>query len=123
MKKSFKSDMPTMDELNPALQFITPPTAQSGEQHQEAEIKPAAPHPERQPESHTATHQAQRATGTAEQPAHHTLHRKELKSRTVHILMQPSTYNSLKEYADQYGQSVNETINFILKEFLENGNK
>ena len=112
MKKSFKSDMPTMDELNPALQFITPPTAQSGEQHQEAEKKPAAPHPERQPESHTATHRAQRATGTAE-----------TKSRRVQLLIKPSIYDGIKEHASRNGQSVNDIINFILQEFLENGNK
>ena len=88
MKKSFKQ------QINPAMQFITP-----------------------QEEPGKATETPAKATDAPEGYKVNPLYI-ETKSRRLQLLVQPSLYERIKEKADAQGQSVNELIHTILEAWI-----
>lgn len=89
-KKTF-TDSLAVEDLNPALQFIS---------STEAVTKPE---PGKQ--------QTRFVFNTPE---------RETKSRRLQMLIKPSTYDRIKEKADAAGTSVNNYINALLEYYLEN---
>ena len=101
-KKTFASQLDA-EELNPAMQFISPPqTARAPVQAQEApaprvEIPPAARAPQ-PPEGYRLNPMFI-----------------EKKTRRLQLLLKPSVYDRVKELADREGVSVNEYISSVLE--------
>ena len=88
MKKSFKQ------QINPAMQFITP-----------------------QEEPGKATETPAKTTDAPEGYKVNPLYI-ETKSRRLQLLVQPSLYERIKEKSDAQGQSVNELIHTILEAWI-----
>lgn len=44
--------------------------------------------------------------------------KKERKSKRLNLLIYPSVYEACKREADEQGESINEIINFILKDYF-----
>jgi len=86
-KKSFKED------INPAMQFISPPSLEAGPEASEAGNPPA---------------------GHKANPLYI-----ETKSRRVQLLMQPSLHKKLKDRADSEGTSLNELVHSLLDNALK----
>lgn len=92
-KKSFKDTLaPTFDkELNPAMNFISPPT-----------------------EDETPKRPGKAPEGYKINPLY-----VETKSRRLQLLLQPSLYAKIKERADTEGLSVNEFIHSTLEDTVK----
>ena len=104
-KKSFKAD------LNPAMQFITPPTTEQGESpFANVKPKPGIGFPPMPLQQTQATTQGKPPAGFKNNPLYI-----ETKSRRLQLLVQPSLHTKLKDRATKEGKSINELVHSILE--------
>lgn len=106
MAKSFKDSIRAKQAAeNPALQFISQPIT--------------AEEPEEKPERITESKAKKPRTATKETTGSARPHpRKELKTRRLQLLLQPSLYDAVKERAEAEGLSINEEIGYLLRDAL-----